>query len=88
LAWLQLSEKTRASRRSQIEEALDRYACAADAHLNSVGSVDRLFATPHKLVGTLNALAELDLLYRTLTGTPKLETSTPLRSALTRVTWQ
>ncbi len=88
LAWLQLSEETRASRRSQIEEALDRYASAEDAPLNSVGSLDRLFATPHTLVGTLNALAELDLLYRALTGRPKLETSTPPRSALTRVAWQ
>jgi len=88
VAWLQLSEEARASRRGQIKEALDRYACAADAHLDTAGSVDRLFRKPHKLVGTLNALAELDLLYRALTGRPKLETSSPLRSALTQVAWQ
>jgi hypothetical protein len=88
LAWLQLPEEARSARRSQILAALDRYACAADAHLNSEGSVERLFRTSHKLVGTLNALAEVDLLHRTLTGAPKLETSNPLRSALTEVAWQ
>jgi hypothetical protein len=88
LAWLQLSEEARAVHRSQIVAALGRYSCAADAHLNGEGSVERLFRTSHKLVGTLNALAELDLLHRTLTGTPKLETPKPLRSALTEVAWQ
>jgi hypothetical protein len=88
LAWSQLSEEARSARRSQIVAALDRYACAAEAHLNADGSVERLFRTSHKLVGTMNALAELDLLYLTLTGSPKLETSDRLRSALTRVAWQ
>jgi hypothetical protein len=88
LAWPQLSEEARSARRSQTVATLDRYACAADAHLNADESVERVFRTSHKLVGTLNALAELDLLYRTLTGSPKLETSTRLRSALTRVAWQ
>jgi hypothetical protein len=88
LAWLQLPEEARSARRSQILAALDRYACAADAHLNSEGSVERLFHTSHKLVGTLNALAELDLLHQMLTGAPKLETPEPLRSALTEVAWQ
>jgi hypothetical protein len=88
LAWLGLPEKARAERHGQIVAALDRYACAADAHLNAAGSVERLFRTPHKLVGTLDALAELDLLHRTLTGRAKLETPGPLRSALTRVAWQ
>jgi hypothetical protein len=88
LAWLQLSEEARSAQRGQILEALDRYACAADAHLNGEGSVERLFRTSHKLVGTLNALAELDLLHRTLTGASKLETPRPLRSALTEVAWQ
>ncbi len=88
LAWLQLSDEARTVRRDQIVAALDRYSCAADAHLNRAGSVERLFRTPHRLVGALNALAELDLLHRTLTGAPKLETSRPLRSALTEVAWQ
>jgi hypothetical protein len=88
LAWSQLSEESRSARRSQIVTALDRYACAAIAHLEANGSVERLFRRPHKLVGTLNALAELDLLYQALTGRPKLETAVPLRSALTRVAWQ
>ncbi len=88
LAWMQLSEEARSEWRSRILAALDRYACAANAHLDAEGSVERLFQTPHKLVGTLNALAELDLLYRTIAGRPKLETPTRLRSALTRVAWQ
>lgn len=88
LAWLQLSDEVRSAHRDQILAALDRYSCAAAAHLNPAGSVERLFRTPHKLVGTLNALAELDLLYRALTGTPTLETRKPLRSALTEVAWQ
>jgi hypothetical protein len=88
LAWLHLPEEARSARRGQILAALDRYACAADAHLNQDGSVERLFRTSHKLVGALNALAELDLLHRTLAGAPKLETPVPLRSALTEVAWQ
>ena len=56
------SPRRPSARRSQILAALDRYACAADAHLDSEGSVERLFRTSHKLVGTLNALAELDLI--------------------------
>jgi hypothetical protein len=88
LAWAQLSEEARAARRGQIVAALDRYACAAEAHLDADASVERLFRTSHKLVGTLNALAELDLLYTALTGGRKLETPAPLRSALTRVAWQ
>jgi hypothetical protein len=88
LAWSQLSAETRSARRSEVVASLDRYACAAAAHLDADGSVDRLFPTPHKLVGTLNALAELDLLYTELTGEPKLETPAPLRSALTQVAWQ
>jgi len=88
LAWLHLPEEARSAHHGQILAALDRYACAADAHLNSEGSVERLFRTSHKLVGTLNALAELDLLHRTLTGTPKLQTPRPLRSTLTEVAWQ
>ena len=88
LAWSQLPDENRSVRRDEIVAALDRYSCAAEAHLDSAGSVERLFRTPHKLVGTLNALAELDLLYRTLTGAPKLETSRQLRSALTEVAWQ
>jgi hypothetical protein len=88
LAWLQLPEEARAARRSPMVAALERYSCAAEAHLNGEGSVERLFRTSHKLVGTLNALAELDLLHRTLTGAPKLETPRPLRSALTEVAWQ
>jgi hypothetical protein len=88
LAWSQLSPQARSARRGRIVAALDRYACVAGAHLNADGSVERLFRTPHKLVGALNALAELDLLYREIAGRPKLETSSPLRSALTRVAWQ
>jgi hypothetical protein len=88
LAWSQLPEQARSERRGQILAALDRFACAAEFHLDADGSVERLFRSSHKLVGTLNALAELDLLYRTLAGRPKLDTPSRLRSALTRVAWQ
>ncbi len=88
LAWLQLSDHARSVYRDPIVAALDRYSCAAEAHLDEEGSVERLFHGPHKLVGTLNALAELDLLYRMVKGASKLETPKPLRSALTEVAWQ
>jgi hypothetical protein len=76
------------SRRTWPRASSSDSAATSLRETNADGSVERLFRTSHKLVGTMNALAELDLLYLTLTGSPKLETSDRLRSALTRVAWQ
>lgn len=88
VAWPALLPERRDALAPRVRTALDRYARAAHAWLAPDGSVDRWFRTPHKLVGTLDALAELDLAARTILGEPRVRTPRPLRSALTSVSWQ
>ncbi len=88
VAWPRLSEVERRGLRGPVEAALRRYADAAHAWLLAEGSCTRLIRKTHKLVGTLDALAELDHGSRTILGSSCVATSRPLRSALTRVCWQ
>ncbi|MBN1534462.1 MAG: hypothetical protein JXA20_17440 [Spirochaetes bacterium] len=88
IAWGDASPSFRDRHRRQLLLALERYACAARYHLAPHDSFLRLYSKSHKLVGTLNALAELDLFYRELTGRSIVVTERPLRSALEVVTWQ
>ncbi len=88
LALKSVSGKYREANKDEIIESLDRYACVAEFHLNKEGSVKQVYKKAHKIVGTLNTLAEMNLLYRELTGRDKFITPRPWRSALTRVTWQ
>jgi len=88
LAWRALPPDRRDARRPAVLAALDRYARAAAHHLNAEGAAARLYPTPHKLVGALHAVAELNLLHRELTGAPRAATPRPWRSALDVVTWQ
>jgi hypothetical protein len=83
-----VSDARRASLRARIRTALDRYTRAAHAWLSPDGAVERWLRTPHKLVGTLDALAELDLAARAILGEPRVRTPSRLRSALIRVAWQ
>lgn len=84
----QLSGDERRSSGERIVAAIDRYADAVERHLEDAGSLARLLSTSHKVVGTLNALAEADGLYTELTGAPRFLTPRPWRSALTAVSWQ
>ncbi len=88
VAWGRCSEAFRFSRRDRLGAALDRYVRAAHAQLTPPGAVDRRFHTLHKLVGTLNALAELDALGHGLFGRRLVGAAPALRSALTQVSWQ
>jgi hypothetical protein len=72
----------------QIIASVDQYACALDFHLNRPGSLEDLYNSSHKLVGLLNTLAEVNLLYSELTGEAKLTGVGELRSALDFVAWQ
>jgi hypothetical protein len=88
LAWNALGPDERAARRGAIGAALDRYGRAAHAWLTPPGAVARLLRAPHKLVGTLDALAELDLAGRAILGEGRRPVAPALCSALTRVAWQ
>ncbi len=88
VAWRAADAGFRASCHSRLLAGLARYAAAADRLLNPPGAVERWFRGPHKLVGTLNALAELDALFRELGGDSPLVTPRPWRSTLRVVTWQ
>ncbi len=87
IAWSDASPSFRSTRRGRLERALDRYARTAARMLGTDGW-QRWIAGPHKLVGTLDALAELDRLSRELLGDSLLRTPRPWRSALERVSWQ
>ena len=92
IAWRSLPADLSAARREaladRIRASLDRYARAAHAWLTPAGAVARLFPAPHKLVGTLDALAELELAAHAIVGESRVGAPRPLRSALTRVSWQ
>ena len=88
LAWKELEPGTKAKHRERLVRVLEKYACALQYHLGPQDSLLRLFKKAHKLVGTLNAMAELDLFYRELTGKSILTTPKPLRSSLEKVAWQ
>ncbi len=88
LAWKSASEDYKKENMDEVIASLDRYACAAHFHLTREGSVKEVYTKVHKIVGTLNTIAEVNLLYRELTGTDKFITPKKWRSALTRVTWQ
>ncbi len=88
VAWRDCDEPFRRSRREHLRAALERYARAAHAALNPAGSAERLFRGPHKLVGTLDALAELDAVSEAVFQRRWTATRVPLRSALQRVCWQ
>lgn len=88
IAWRYTSPAFRKKQREKIIGALDRYACAAHYHLAAGDSLTKLFTKTHKMVGTFNALAELDLFYRELTGERKLILVRPLRSSLDTAAWQ
>lgn len=79
-----------ADTRERVLKSMQRYACSATRTLNADGAVDEYFKTPHKLVGTLNTIAELNLLHTLIVGSPAIRTpyDTPWRSTLTVVTWQ
>lgn len=87
-AWLDATPAAREPRRARLAECLVRYADAAHAFLTPSGAVARWFRTPHKLVGTLDALAELERAARVVLGSSLVTTPRPLRSALERVSWQ
>ncbi len=87
-AWPELPPGRREALRAPLARALDRYVRAVDRHLNAPGSVARRFPSLHKLVGTLHALAELELLSRAATGGSRLAMPRPWRSALDVVSWQ
>jgi hypothetical protein len=88
LAYRALPPEIREQKRERIVAALNRYACIAHYHLNAPGSVNRLFTKTHKMVGTLNALAELNLFYEELTGRQKIITPRQWRSVMSKITWQ
>ncbi len=88
VAWRDASGGFRRARRERLARALERYTGTAHAMLTARGAVARLFRAPHKLVGTLNALAELDALAQAVFGHRCTAMRRPLRSALTRVSWQ
>ncbi len=88
IAWDHCSDAFRSSRRDRLEAVLARYARAAHAVLTPPGAVDRQYQTLHKLVGTVNALAELEILGQGFLGRRLVGVASPLRSALTRVAWQ
>ncbi|MDJ0787403.1 MAG: hypothetical protein QNK05_11390 [Myxococcota bacterium] len=76
-----------ASRVPALQSAISRYARVAHAMLTPAGAVERCFRAPHKLVGTLDALAELEALGRTVLG-ESVVGGAELTSALTHVSWQ
>jgi hypothetical protein len=86
LAWRGLDDGAREAGRAPLRATLERYAETAHAVLCAPAALERHFRGPHKLVGTLNALAELDLLSRTVFDEPT--TRPALRSTLTAVCWQ
>lgn len=72
----------------EILASVDRYAAALEFHLNRPDSLTELYRDSHKLVGVLNTIAEVDVLYRQLTGRRKITGMPQWRSALTFVAWQ
>lgn len=88
VAWRDLAGPAREARRTRVEAALARYGRAAHDALCRPDATARLFRTPHKLVGTLDALAELDAASETVLGRRCSEGHPALRSALSRVAWQ
>ncbi len=72
----------------RIVAAIKRYGDAVARHFADDRSLGRLLSTSHKVVGTLNAIAEANGLYALLTGSPRFMTPRAWRSALTAVSWQ
>lgn len=88
VAWRDADADFKHRHRDAVECCLTRYARAAHRWLTPPGAVDRLFRSVHKLVGTLDALAELDAAGEAVLGYRFTLTHQPLRSALTTVSWQ
>ncbi|MEM9493266.1 MAG: hypothetical protein AAGC55_29215, partial [Myxococcota bacterium] len=88
LALKAVSEDHRNAVKADIVATLDRYACVVDHHLARDGSMAELYPKIHKIVGTLNTIAEVNILYRQLTGRDRFILDRPWRSALTEVSWQ
>jgi len=87
IAWKSVSPQFRRENRGDIISALDRYACAAHYHLNHEGALEK-YRKVHKIVGTLNTIAEVNMLYRELTGKERILTKKRWRSSLATVCWQ
>lgn len=74
--------------REKILKSLNIYACAVNRFLNQPGAIHRYYHSAHKLVGTLNAIAETNQLHIQLTGTPIFLLPKNWQSTLNVISWQ
>ncbi len=87
-AYHSLSSKQQNRYRERIIDSLNIYACAVHSFLNRPGAIHEYYHSAHKLVGTLNAIAETNQLHTELTGEPIFILPKTWKSALDVVTWQ
>ena len=85
-AYSQLAKPEQAAVKMKIANSLEKFACKANDMLNKPGSVDYHYGDgPHKLVGALTALAELDQLWTEMFGKRRLSTAAAWNTTIPKV---
>ena len=85
-AYSQLAKSEQAGVKKKIANSLEKFVCKANDMLNKPGSFEKYYGDgPHKLVGALTALAELDQLWMDMYGTRRLSTPQPWNTTIPKV---
>lgn len=87
-AYQSLPTEAQSKVKNDIVDSLETYACAVNRFLNQPGAIHQYYRSSHKLVGTLNAMAETNQFYQELTGNPVFRLPKHWRSTLDVITWQ